>query len=496
MAKARKLLMTDSFDIKGFWFLEKEQLDNDSECVSGILRYTPQKIILELIGYFGDAKSFFIGEMAHEERIFGFSDEGEWITLFGCYPFQMRSSSPGFETVNYSVSKMYVGNLVDSENDSPRSISFSFTNLDAWIRKSVYKQRAFGMRGHSLTVDLDSIEPELLKIEVAESNFRISEEVAYSVSMPKEYVICETHSITVSSFYRIEPIEKGITSLDSFFKILHSLRRVLVMLIGKPMYFKYIDYDFETEKNDGDPRRTRCRLFFTQIGDCSDVRSINPSKPNAVLIKHQDIKEILEGVVHRWFLEQHAFDETTQAYINSKYLHEYLYTEFLNCARGLEAYHRFFVENNNNSPEYLNESEGDSSFLEDCKKISDFIKHEIKEEYKDLFLRRTSFKEQLTFGKRIRYLIDALPNRLSAQLFGGMDSNVVDELVRCIVHTRNYYTHRDDIKKHKHAIIEPTDLYKLMRKLEIVLQYYSLVELGIDKNMVDLALSESINCET
>ena len=50
MRRALKKLLTDTFEVKGIWYLPGSSMTEES--VKGILRYSPNEITLELIGTF------------------------------------------------------------------------------------------------------------------------------------------------------------------------------------------------------------------------------------------------------------------------------------------------------------------------------------------------------------------------------------------------------------------------------------------------------------
>ena len=106
MSKVREKLLTDTFDVKGIWFLPES--DMSKEGIKGTLRYSPSRITLELIGTFNQVSPFTNAETPHELTIYGFSEVGEWFTLLDCLPTQARMSAPGFETVTYIVNQFYL----------------------------------------------------------------------------------------------------------------------------------------------------------------------------------------------------------------------------------------------------------------------------------------------------------------------------------------------------------------------------------------------------
>ena len=116
MGKIIKMLMTDTFEAKGRWFLPESDLEKDG--VDGILRYSPEEIVLDLIGSFDNLLSISSLKEKSQTTIFGFSEDGEWFTLLKCIPRNIRILAPGFNTCSYSINRFYAGTqLIKSEEE-------------------------------------------------------------------------------------------------------------------------------------------------------------------------------------------------------------------------------------------------------------------------------------------------------------------------------------------------------------------------------------------
>ena len=57
----------------------------------------------------------------------------------------------------------------------------------------------------------------------------------------------------------------------------------------------------------------------------------------------------MESVFDHWFQEQEQLSEIASPYISDLYLPAYVENKYLNVVRGLETYHRFFI----NSPQEM-----------------------------------------------------------------------------------------------------------------------------------------------
>ena len=76
MKETQKRLMSDIFEIKGIWYLPGQ--DMEKEGIPGVLKYSPNEIILELIGkLYGEKVCFSMEQEPKKKIIYGFSDGGE-----------------------------------------------------------------------------------------------------------------------------------------------------------------------------------------------------------------------------------------------------------------------------------------------------------------------------------------------------------------------------------------------------------------------------------
>lgn len=186
MGKVQKKLMTDTFEIKGIWFLPGRSMDKDG--VEGILRYSPQEIILELIGIFSNVDPFYNMETPLRLIIYGFSDCGEWYTLFDCITVNAQMSAPGFDTVSYIVNRFYVGNRIIEDEDYSliEDATFSLTNLDAWLNYNIIQYRS-NKRRTEYILDFDSPHFDKKKINIQSKDLILTKNSVAKLDFPKNF---------------------------------------------------------------------------------------------------------------------------------------------------------------------------------------------------------------------------------------------------------------------------------------------------------------------
>ena len=485
MSKAIEKMLTDSFEVKGTWTLDESDLDDG---IDGILHYSPKQILLELIGSFDNMVSFFGGENRTKLTIYGFSENAERFTLLGCIPKEARMNAPGFDTCTYSVDRFYAGTNHIKIEEEPllTEAEFSFTNIDMWMDFSVLRYLSdHECRKAGCMVEIDSQQCEKKEIEIPSINMILNEEFRYSLKYPSDYFLGETAKITINRFYRFLPQMKELVSPQAMLTNMQLIRRLLTLLLGKEMYFTYIEFhlpDKITTYFEGETcvLKEHCRMFFRQVGDITKETHLS-HQDFSILLKRSDIKDHLEHILNTWFVEQEKLGECVNAYISDLYLPAYIENKFLNVVRGIETYHRLFIENG-----AKNEAEDLSvkpDLEEDYHKVLAYIYTNISAENRDYFLARINYVDEMNLRKRLKSLLLLTPSALSTRLFGNMTAHQQKKIIAQVIDTRNYYTHRDEKKNYKNVLDSGFELMRLTNKLSILLQYFCLTQIGVDSNV-------------
>lgn len=497
MGKTVKMLMTDTFEVKGRWFLPESDLEADG--VNGVLRYSPKEIVLDLIGSFDNLFSSSNYENESRTTILGFSEDGEWFTLLKCIPRSIRMLSSGFNTCSYSTNRFYVGTqlIKSEETELFNSADFSFANLNAWMGFPVIKydlgnaNRKFGCM-----IDLGASRDVEKKIEIASIKSILSEEYNCWIKYPHDYFLQEAAQVVVNRFYRLVPSREQLVSAQSMLINIHLLRRLLTLMSGSGMYITYVDFNLQSKGESFSAQKTllednHCRIFFKQVGDICAAKHLSPHDPGAMLLTRNDIIDNLEQIINYWFSKQDQLGECVNAYISDLYLFGYMENHFLNIIRGIESYHRFFVENQivDEASDLFSETE----IAKDRQKILNYIGTEISDKNKNYFLQRINYVDEMSLRRRIKDLFKLAPAILISKLFGNLSSSKQSRIISTIIDTRNYYTHRSEKKNYQNALEAGVELMRLTNQLSILLQYFCLTQLGVDSNMITQHLIISAN---
>lgn len=461
-----------------------------------MLCYTPQRIELKLLGIFEESLSSIRLEDPSESVIYGISDDGKYFTLLDCIPTHAKRSTSGFSTISYTVNQFFMGTklLADASSDLVQSVTFSLTNLNAWLQYSVLEYSFTNdFKVWQCKADFKNIKGKQ-SVEIKSVGIRLREELSYRLCYPKDYFLNETTEFIIDRVFVMEALSDTPRTMHNMFEYARQLKNLVVLLVGYPLFFTYIDFSLTDEKwtyseemkNQGSHKG---RLFFTQIGDIVEAKHLSPKRSNDCLIKKELILNNWDDIVNEWFTDSEKFSEITDSYIGDLYLPAYIQTGFLNITRGLEAYHRLYVENSVDKHQEISTIESSKE------RVIDFVNKNIPSIDRDYILTRINYEPGESFSKRIKQLINVMPTNLRKAVFGKLTSAEQKKLISQIVQTRNYYTHRDKKEKYPLLIESPMEISKLSDKLSIVLNYYCLTQLGVPRDIVECALSAKWDME-
>lgn len=472
MNKFSKMLMTDTFEVKGKWFLPEA---DSEQAVSGILKYSPQKMILDLIGEF-DSIDVFDDSGVVPFVVHGYSESGECFSLFGVWPLYEHHicSSVGVDTISYNVDYFYIGaQFINDEKDhSFDSADFSFTSLDAWLDYKIVNYHSEQEYSIGLNPSICNQEP----IIIQSMNLKLNETFRWEFIRPKEFYLYEKHELLINRFYRLTYLTEQLFSIREIQAYTQQIRNLLTLIIGSPMYFSYLAFN-----SSNDQRKISCRIFFKQCGDLFRMKHLSPYN-SSILIKRYDIKAEMSSIFDYWFWEQEKLSECLTNYINDKYIPTHIGNKFLNIIKGLESHHRFFREQS--CEKQLLEHE-DSSLKLERNKLLSYIEENISDENKEYFLERIEYRKEMSLRDRLKDIFDSIPEKLLNRLFGELSSNnKKNSIIATIVDTRNYYTHKDKKKNYHHIAKSNLELSILTKRLSVLLQYQCLVQIGIPSNVV------------
>ncbi|PID02590.1 hypothetical protein CSV67_08110 [Sporosarcina sp. P2] len=409
--KAMKKNMFDSFEIKGYWWTA-----TNKEKVSGILFFTPNNIRLELIGSFG--KIDFL------ENILGFSDVGEQFTLMDCYLTNFEISSPGFNTVTYSIQSFLVGGIFDNLKEIKfHSMAMYPTYFSTWKSNYLYKTNfdSEGTSGHLSSIEFNKKHLFTTYVDCIETSI----EETYSEDLAGNFHE-DLHWVHKGGFKLIPDESKN---LEWYKGNMNSTCNLYTLFIGLPIQINNLFfYSVEERQIEDATYRDKISYFFIQDRS-SKLKKFHYMDST---IKYQDIEADFNNIFNAWFEKQENLKTIIDLHMSDFYIDAYLETRFLNAIQILEIYHRKKFDGklmdesqfHSYKEKLLKEAEGNFSEVF-YKKLEGMLAH----------------GNEYSLNKRLRELLGSLETDTQKVLIG--NSKKRGKFVQQLVDTRNYLTHYD-----------------------------------------------------
>lgn len=483
--------MFEKFEIHGRWFLPNQEVE---EGISGTLYYSPERITLNLDGIFEDVEdtnspSFRSFDGAMAEKIYGFSRQGERLTLFGCFQTNIQRNYPGYGVSTFNIGSFISGkqHIQNEEEEVFNEVSLSTNHLNQWFEIDPYNEEYTQKEGGSdyivrLTIDTPALKKNLREYPVSSKNMVIKE--SFTRNFHRSLKQKNTINYSFEYFFRsiFENMKKQ--SLKSINTMIISFRNLLTFLVGEPLHFsKVVLYgeDLLSMGDNGERTLDEYYWFFTQTGEIKTQK--NPQS----IFSYRELEDRFEDVLNLWFEKEENLKLITDAHVGQLYLPTYLENQFLESIRNLESYHRIFCEDKKSLQK---ESKQDEKLNHHKEQIKSFIKQHIENEQDRLYFEeRIDYTSETNLRSRIRYLIEHLPESLQEKIIS--ESEDKDVLLTELIHTRNYWTHGDKANKYKKRITDSSKLFYTNKKLRILLEFYLFQEIGVPEKEIEEKLLDS-----
>lgn len=156
-------MILENFIIKGYWWLP----NNENPKVPGILKVSPNSILLELFGSLKTIKDF---GLKSYEIILGQDIDGNDITLFQTN--EISDFEPFFKDTNLSVRYVFLRKHFKQKRDIKfSSVSISFTYLEDWLSKKPLLDKVKYKEGYKVEEYLIRFTPpEIYKVKIKSIN--------------------------------------------------------------------------------------------------------------------------------------------------------------------------------------------------------------------------------------------------------------------------------------------------------------------------------------
>ena len=431
--KIKDKKMSDTFEVRGIW---SKSIDELEKGVSGVLKYSPEKITLELLGELTtDIDNHFDG------CIYGFTVRGEYVTLYDCFRSGTESNFPGIQTELYIVNRLLVGGLHREDEILFKNSYVYFSNLVEWLGKSIVNHNVDGNMKHTYEVDKDKIKSDLINIKIPSIGLNIQE--GYTITHRSHI-----DKIDVISDRYFKFATDNTASLKIQLENIQKIRKLISFLIKGPIHIERIEIvpselkDYEGKLYD----KRHTYLYFA-------IQTVNKKilKWHEQLFTYNDISENIEDIFNKWIEGYENIGECYDLISTDMHKSEYDENVFLDCARAIEAFHRNIMED-------VLKPAKDSNIELYCEAIKSYIYDNIpEEEYREYFIDRITYEGETTFAKRITHIFECIDTDISKDIIKQRNKNLkrsISSFSTKVSKTRNYLTHKDYKKYDDPAVIK------------------------------------------
>lgn len=435
--------MTEEFEYKGYWWLPEKP----EHTVAGVLKYIPNsKIVLELIGSFDVGKcsvEAFL-DKKNESVIHGLTSDSKEITLFDCYPSGSINMSCPFPIIRYNCQNIIIGKHLD--NITQKSFFKAYIRvpeLNFWSPPS-------SINNFFKFDDKDKIESTILSFRSGErisNNVKINNKTSLLIKDGINYN-SDHYKPKLEQYTYLEIVKEEDADINEFFSDIVLFQHFLSLATLKTIENSSIilfDKTVFQELKDGE--KLYHPIKFLYIQDKKEESSL--IKNSNYLFTYELISAEYPDVIKKWYEDKGDIAPIRTHLIDSvKSNKMFSSIDFLIVIQAIEGFWWRFRDvdyKQNNS---------------------------------------ISFKKQTDLKTIIEKLLEEF---VSIQRINKLDIQIKD-----VVDSRHYYSHFMN-KVDKPNTLDGFDLYKLTKKLRVLLICCILNFVGFENDRINEILNKCSN---
>lgn len=431
-------------EYKGYWWLPS---DPDNK-VAGVLTYYPnEKIVLELLGCFGEYSLAILTGNDQEDIIYGKTAENKEITLINNIRALKLNFSADFPIVRYTCNYMVIGKHVKGL-DEKRSYwaTARIPELTYWCQpEAITTTMFFDKKNNSKMTNL-SFSTEFRSRKDILNSVKVNENTTVKIKKAVRYN-GDHFAPEVEQYSCLEIRKKGMTSIKEIVSDIFMFEQFLSLAtLSIVKSSKITLYDKSTYQQEGKTRFYREIHFIHAFRERNNLLS-SESKMFKNLFDYSAIKDFYPEIITKWYNEPIELAPIRYHLISSLEKKQlYSSVDFLIVIQALEGFCRRF-----RSRKYRKE-------------------HELPErDYSDLFAMMGSLLDE--FG--------------DIELVKKCDIDA-----KAVVDSRNYYSHFMPKQKDSKAL-DGFELYELTMRLRILLICCVLSLYGFENSRINEIMKKS-----
>ena len=327
-------------EYKGYWWLPS---DPDNK-VAGVLTYYPnEKILLELLGCFGEYSLAILTGNDQEDIIYGKTAENKEITLINNIRALKLNFSADFPIVRYTCNYMVIGKHVKGLDEKRNYWATArIPELTYWCQPGAITTTMFFDKNNnskminiSFSTEFRSRKDDIISVKVNEDTVvKIKKDVRYNG---------DHFAPEVEQYSCLEIRKKGKSSIKEIVSYIFMFEQFLSLAtLSIVKSSKITLYDKSTYQQEGRTRFYREIHFIHAFRERNNLQSAE-AKMFRHLFDYPDIKDVYPVVIKKWFDEPIELAPIRDHLISSlEKKHLYGSADFLIVIQALEGFCRRF----------------------------------------------------------------------------------------------------------------------------------------------------------
>jgi len=449
-----------------------------NERLNGTLYYNPDEdITLELFGDFDEIGLISIA-LNEYDIILGLTSDSKEITLYKSFSKSkdsrrlVNNQEIGTPTTRYSVRYVLEGIHIDRPEDIKFDMLKSeYINLDEWI----------GISGFDFDID-EEIERTKHHRE-CQIKYRFPEPITFTLSDDLE----GQFNFYIKNLYRNYLYQKIVTleqkvlfvmkykeerTLDIILEDLFKFQCFLVLALYEKTTPKNIQlYNENYKKDHGNNLITDREVkLFTRVRKCNTPQKMFIN----MLFSYKDIKDIFPEIIKNWFDKYKDFELVFNLLVEQFYNDVFTTDTFLSLARTAESFHAHSGLNIPQRPKTKDDILWEEEIL-----------NSVDEKHHDRLKGLFDNINNSNLYTRLKEIVDFCSCEALDKIIGDKNTFITQ-----VKNSRHYYTHYSTDRE-KYALTG-MDLIILTQRLKLVLTCTFLIEVGIDKTVLNKMLSDKM----
>lgn len=338
-----KITLDDKIEYRGFWYLPSDPENS----VAGTVTYYPnERIVLELIGSFGDSLLDVFKDNKEETILYGKTSDAKDITLLQCRQSFSLNFSARFPILRFTCDYMIVGKHIFGLDEKcqywavvripelthwchPEAIGLNYLNC--------YGKKDISRIALSFNVKYRDEENIIDEVQIDEStSIALLRGVSFNESEQRLSPKIEQHTY-------IEVRKKNSTSIKDLLSDIFMFEQFLSFATLKIVKCSSITlYDQEQYQEGKGQKYYKAIEVIHPFFDRQDLKS-QPTKAYDFLFNHATIKEIYPEILKRWYNEPMELAPIRGHLISSlEKKRVYSSVDFLIVVQAIECFYRRF----------------------------------------------------------------------------------------------------------------------------------------------------------